>query len=78
MCPYVRGHSSSGLPWHLCVSRLTFERLCHPFQWEPLTEPVYLLGDTQALKAAASLHSELMFGSEEEKVNVASFCFAVP
>ena len=45
---------------------------------EPLTEPVYLLGDTQALKAAASLHSELMFGSEEEKVNVASFCFAVP
>jgi hypothetical protein len=40
---------------------------------------VYLVGDTQALKAAVpSLHSEIEFGSEEEKVNVASFCFAVP
>jgi hypothetical protein len=45
--------------------------------WEPLIKPVYLLGHTQALKAAASsLHSEIAFGSEE-KVNVASFCFAV-
>jgi hypothetical protein len=39
---------------------------------------VYLIGDTQALKAASSLHSEIEFGSEEEKVNVASFRFAVP
>ncbi len=45
--------------------------------WEPLTKPVYLVGDTQALKAASSLHSEIAFGSEE-KVNVASFRFAVP
>jgi len=37
---------------------------------------VYLVGDTQALKAASSLHSEIEVGSE--KVNVASFCFAVP
>ncbi len=45
--------------------------------WEPLTKPVYLVGDTQAQKAAASsLHSEIEFGSEE-KVNVASFCFTV-
>jgi hypothetical protein len=46
--------------------------------WEPLTKPVYLVGDTQALKAAASsLHSEIAFGSEE-KVNVASLRFAIP
>ena len=47
--------------------------------WEPLTKPVYLVGDTQALKAASSsLHSKIEFGSEEEKVNVASLCFTVP
>jgi hypothetical protein len=45
--------------------------------WELLTKPVYLLGDTQALKASSSLHSEMEFGSEE-KVNVASFRFTVP
>jgi hypothetical protein len=46
--------------------------------WEPLSKPVHLLGDSQALKkAASSLHSEIAFGSEE-KVNVASFRFAVP
>jgi hypothetical protein len=40
---------------------------------------MYLVGDTQALKAAASsLHSEIEFGSEEEKVDVASFYLAVP
>jgi hypothetical protein len=50
----------------------------HPKLWEPLTKPVYLLGDTQALKAPPSLHSEIEFGSEEEmRVNVASFCFTV-
>jgi hypothetical protein len=38
---------------------------------------MYLLGDTQALKAASSLHSEIEFGSEE-KVSVAFFCLAVP
>jgi hypothetical protein len=31
--------------------------------WEPLTKPVYLLGGTQALQAASSLHSEIEFGS---------------
>jgi hypothetical protein len=38
-----------------------------------------LLGETQALKAAASsLHSRIEFGYEEEqKVNVASFCLTV-
>jgi pimeloyl-ACP methyl ester carboxylesterase len=38
-----------------------------------------LLCETQALKAAASsLHSRIEFGYEEEqKVNVASFCFTV-
>jgi hypothetical protein len=46
--------------------------------WEPLTKPVYLVGDTQALKAAASsLHSKIEFGSHEEKVNFASLCFTV-
>jgi hypothetical protein len=45
--------------------------------WEPLRKPVYLLGDTQALKAAVpSLHSEIEFGSE--KVNVASLYFPLP
>jgi hypothetical protein len=37
---------------------------------------VYLLDHTQALQAA-SLRTEREFGSEEEKVNVASFCFTV-
>jgi hypothetical protein len=34
--------------------------------WEPLRKPVYLFGDTQRLKAAASsLHSKIEVGSEE-------------
>jgi hypothetical protein len=47
--------------------------------WEPLAKPVYLLGEIQALKAAASsLHSKIEVGYEEEqKVNLASFCFTV-
>jgi hypothetical protein len=46
--------------------------------WEPLAKPVYLLGETQALKAASSLHSKIEVGYEEEqKVNLASFCFTV-
>jgi hypothetical protein len=39
---------------------------------------VYLLGETQALKAASSLHSRIEVGYEEEqKVNVASLYFTV-
>jgi hypothetical protein len=47
--------------------------------WAPLTKPVYLLGETQALKAgASSLHSKIEVGYEEEqKVNLASSCFTL-
>ena len=48
-------------------------------EWEPLAKPVYFLGEVQALKAAlSSLHSKVELASEEEKVNVALFCFMVP
>ena len=47
--------------------------------WEPLAKPVYFLGEEQALKAAlSSLHSKVELASEEEKPNVALFCFVVP
>ena len=47
--------------------------------WVPLANPVYFLGEEQALKGAlSSLHSKVEFASEEEKVNVALFCFMVP
>jgi hypothetical protein len=47
--------------------------------WEPLANPVYFLGVEQALKAAlSSLHWKVELPSEEEKVNVALFCFMVP
>ena len=61
-------------------SVLPAESVAHTSKvWEPLRKPVYLVGDTQALKAtASSLRSEMEFGSEEEKVNIASFCFTVP
>jgi hypothetical protein len=47
--------------------------------WEPLTKPVYHLGETQALKAGtSSLHSKIEVGYEEEqKVNLASSCFTL-
>ena len=45
----------------------------------PLANPVYFLGEEQALKAAlSSLHSKVLPASEEEKANVALFCFMVP
>ena len=45
----------------------------------PLANPVYFLGEEQALKAAlSSLHSKVLPASEEEKVNVALFCLMVP
>src|SRR5919107_3282389 len=48
-------------------------------EWEPLAKPVYFLGEVQALKAAlSSLHWKVELASEEEKVNVALFCFMVP
>ena len=47
--------------------------------WVPLANPVYFLGEEQALKGAlSSLHSKVELASEEEKVNVALFCFMVP
>jgi len=47
--------------------------------WEPVAKPVYFLGEEQALKAAlSSLHSKVELASEEEKLNVALFCFMVP
>jgi len=47
--------------------------------WEPMAKLVYFLGEEQALKGAlSSLHSKVEFASEEEKVNVALFCFMVP
>jgi hypothetical protein len=50
------------------------EKVC-----EPLANPVYFLGEEQALKAApSSLHSKVEFASDEEKVNEALFCFVVP
>jgi len=45
----------------------------------PLANPVYFLGEEQALKAAlSSLHSKVLPASEEEKVNVALLDFIVP
>ena len=45
----------------------------------PLANPVYFLGEEQALKAAPSReHSKVLPASEEEKANVALFCFMVP
>src|SRR5215208_5411554 len=50
------------------------EKVC-----EPLAKPVYFLGDEQAPKAPpSSLHSKVELDSEEEKENVALFCFTVP
>ena len=50
------------------------EKVC-----EPLARPVYFFGEEQALKTLpSSLHSNLEFASDEEKVNVALFCFMVP
>jgi hypothetical protein len=46
---------------------------------EPLVKPVYFLGEKQAPKtAASSLHSKVEPASDEEKANVALFCFMVP
>ena len=50
------------------------EKVC-----DPLAKPPYFLGEEQALKAAlSSLHWKVEFASEEEKANVALFCFMVP
>ena len=47
--------------------------------WVPTANPVYFLGERQAPKAAlSSLHSKVLPASEEEKANVALFCFMVP
>src|SRR5215208_8476981 len=46
--------------------------------WVPLAKPVYVVGDTQGLVAASSLHWKVEFGSEEEKVNVATLLLTVP
>ena len=50
------------------------EKVC-----DPLASPVYFLGVEQAMKAAlSSLHWKVELASEEEKANVALFCFMVP
>ena len=47
--------------------------------WVPLANPVYFLGEEQAMKAAPSrLHAKVLLAWEEEKVNVALFCLIVP
>ena len=47
--------------------------------WEPLANPVYVVGEEQVRKSALSREpSKVELGSLEEKVNDASFCFTVP